>query len=68
LPSADVPIGGSLGGFTFQSTTDPSTIGSIRSDLIGGTSGSQLPEPATMLLLGSGLAGVALRICKRKTH
>lgn len=67
--SADVPIGGSLGAFIFQSTTDPATVGSLRYDLIGGISGSQIPEPATMLLLGTGLAGVALKIRKRrKTH
>ena len=69
IPSGDVPIGGSLGGFIFQSTTDPSTISGLQSDLIGGTSGSQIPEPATILLLGTGLAGVALKIHKRrKTH
>ena len=69
IPSADVPLGGSLGGFIFQSTTDPSTISSLRYDLIGGTSGSQIPEPATLLLLSTGIAGVALKIHKRrKTH
>jgi PEP-CTERM motif len=63
--TGDVPIGGSLGGFIFQSTTDPGTINSLRSDLIG-ANGSQIPEPATMLLLGTGLAGVALKIRKRR--
>ena len=63
--SADIPIGGSLGGFTFQSTTDPSTISNIRHDLIGGTSGSQIPEPATLFLLGAGLTGVAMKMRKR---
>jgi hypothetical protein len=64
-PLADVPIGGSLGGFTFQSTTNPSTVGNIRHDLIGGTSGTQTPEPATLFLLGTGLAGVAMKMRKR---
>lgn len=64
--SADVPIGGSLGAFIFQSTTDPSTISGLRYDLIGGVSGSQLPEPATMFLLGTGLAGIALKIRRRR--
>lgn len=63
--SADVPIGGSLQGFIFQSTTDPSTISSLRYDLIGGTSGSQIPEPVTILLLSTGLAGLALKNLKR---
>jgi hypothetical protein len=65
VPSADAPIGGSLQGFIFQSTTDPSTISSLRYDLIGGVSGSQIPEPVTILLLGTGLAGVALKIRKK---
>jgi hypothetical protein len=66
IPSADVPIGGSLGGFSFQSTTNPATISSLQYDLIGGTSASQIPEPATIFLLGTGLAAVALKIHKRR--
>jgi hypothetical protein len=69
-PAADVPVGGSLGGFTFQSRRDPGTIsgiGGIRYDLIGGISGRQIvPEPATMLLLGAGLAGVGAVVRKRR--
>jgi len=46
-PVADVPLGGSLGGFYFQSTTDPATLpsGGIAFDVIGGTSGKQLSVP-----------------------
>jgi len=49
--------------------TSKSVDSSLRYDLIGGTSGSQIPEPATLLLLSTGIAGVALKIHKqRKTH
>jgi hypothetical protein len=46
-PATDVPIGGSLGGFFFQSTTDPATLapGDFAFDVISGTSGMQLPTP-----------------------
>ena len=46
-PATDVPIGSSLGGFFFQSTTDPATLGpgDFTFDVIGGTSGKQLSVP-----------------------
>jgi PEP-CTERM motif len=64
----DAPPGGSLGGFTFQSMTDPSTLGpdDFQYDLISGPTGNQIPEPTTPLLLATGLAGIGIRICKRR--
>jgi hypothetical protein len=59
-PAADVPIGGSLGGFFFQSTTAPSTLPAeglvlFRDyDLID-ASGRQIPEPSIFLLMAIGL-------------
>jgi hypothetical protein len=65
--STDIPIGGSLGGFTFQSRTDPSTLGGhIAFDVIGGITGTLLvsiPEPSSLLLTGTGLISV-LGFCR----
>ncbi len=46
-PATDVPIGGSLSGFTFQSTTDPATLtsGNFGFDVISGQTGRQLTVP-----------------------
>jgi hypothetical protein len=59
----DVPIGGSLGGFSFLSATNPNTLDwdSLEADAIGGNSSTQIPlivtpEPATGMLLAAALA------------
>ena len=65
-PAADIPIGGSLEGFRFQSMTNPLTISFIQYDVIGGLSGTQIPEPATILLLGTGLMCVAAKARRRR--
>lgn len=67
-PSADVSVGGSLGGFTFLSMTNPGTISGSQFafDLVPqsgpncctGTA-EPVPEPTTILLLGTGLTAVA---------
>ena len=58
----DVPVNGSLGGFTFLSSTNPNTLDydSLQADAIGGTSSTQIPlivtpEPTTGLLLAAAL-------------
>jgi hypothetical protein len=61
--ATDVPIGGSLSGFFFQSTTDPATLkpGDFVFDVISGRTGLQLPIPEqsnTGLLLTFGLASL----------
>ncbi|MGH7897724.1 MAG: hypothetical protein ACREQQ_07220 [Candidatus Binatia bacterium] len=65
--ASDVAEDTSLGGFSFESTTDPNTIdwNAVVADAIGGTSSSQtpllvLPEPATALLFAAGLAVQAI--------
>jgi hypothetical protein len=60
--SADIPIGGSLSGFSFVSATNPANLsGSAwQHDLIAGSSGTQTPEPAAVALVGVGL--ILLRI------
>ena len=44
-PGADIPIGGKLSGFSFQSSTDPSTLtpGNFAVDAIGSISNAQIP-------------------------
>jgi hypothetical protein len=70
--ASDIPVGASLGGFSFVSSTDPASIGfTFAVEAIGGTSSSQIPlpnatympEPSTGLLLASAL--VALGVARR---
>jgi len=61
--ATDVPIGGSLGGFSFLSTTDPATLGpsDFAFDVISGKTGIQLSVPEqsnTGLLLAISLVGI----------
>lgn len=55
-PASDIPIGGSLGGFTFDSPTDPASISAIDVVLVGSDSSETpytiSPEPAAVYLLG----------------
>jgi hypothetical protein len=64
-PGTDVPVGGSLGGFVFLSTTDPATLepGNLTFDDIDGTTGRQLEipipdQPNPVLLLTTGLVAL----------
>jgi hypothetical protein len=61
-PATDVPVGGSLSGFSFRSTTDPATLGSdaYAFDVIGGITGTQLvpDRSSTAFLLALGVAGL----------
>ena len=66
--ASDIPVGGSLGGFSFVSSTNPAAIGfTFAVEAIGGTSSSQIPlpnavympEPSTGLLLSGALAALA---------
>jgi hypothetical protein len=60
-PATDIPIGSSLSGFSFVSSTIPSTVGGqIGFDVIGGISGRQLPipEPSTLALFAIGVLSV----------
>jgi hypothetical protein len=59
-PATDIPIGGQLGGFSFQSMTNPATLPSdaFAQDYIGGITGQQIPgipEPSSWILAISGL-------------
>lgn len=68
-PGSDIPIGGSLGGFSFQAHVLPSSLtgDDFAVEGIGADSASQidlgvavpLPEPTTALLLGAGCAALA---------
>jgi len=63
-PAADVPVGGSLGDFFFQSTTNPNTLNAdvfklFRDyDLIDASGKQIIPEPSTYLLFTVGLLGL----------
>jgi hypothetical protein len=64
-PATDVPIGGSLSGFTFDSTADPGFVFPLEVILVGSDS-SQIPyiitpDPATVWLLGTILIAIAIR-------
>ena len=64
-PSTDIPVGGSLGGFTFQSTTDPGSVSEsdLTFDLIKGSTGTQTtPEPGT---IAAGVVALVLLGAKR---
>lgn len=63
--TSDLPIGGSLSGFSFDSFTAPSSLpsGAFAFDVIGGTTGTQLPEASTTLMLLSGIAGILVGKC-----
>jgi hypothetical protein len=59
-PATDIPIGGQLGGFSFESMADPATLPSnaFAQDYIGGITGEQIPgipEPASWILAISGI-------------
>ncbi|MDQ3754187.1 MAG: PEP-CTERM sorting domain-containing protein, partial [Acidobacteriota bacterium] len=56
------------GSFTFQIndlSVNAGQIGAFNANIIGSQT-AVIPEPATMLLLGTGLAGVASRVRKRR--
>jgi hypothetical protein len=66
--ASDIDVGDSLGGFSFESTTDPGAVNfnTLEADAIGGTSSEQIPlvitpEPATGLLVAVALAAQAIR-------
>jgi len=65
-PSTDIPIGGSLGGFRFESVKEPDTIlgDAFAVELIGRTSGKPvfrgvaqaIPEPSGIVFVAAGVA------------
>jgi len=58
--ASDVPVGGSVSGFGFESFTDPSRLGALRFDLISGSTFRQIPEPHGIFLGGSTLVLIGL--------
>jgi hypothetical protein len=66
-PATNLPIGGSLSGFTFQSLTDPEALTEVDTIVVGSDS-SQMPvtitpEPTTVYIVGPILIaiGIAMR-------
>lgn len=67
-PAADIPMGGSLGGFSFLSMLDPSAVmsGGFAVEVIDSISGNEIPlqnaqfmdEPSGLLLVALGLVGL----------
>ena len=62
--ATDIPIGGSLGGLDFVSSTDPSTISEVDVILVGSDSSQTpytiIPEPIGLSCLGAAAIGVAM--------
>jgi len=60
VSSTDIPVGGSLGGFSFESPKDPATLtgGDFAMEVIGSDCACQIaiPGPPTAILLGVSLA------------
>jgi hypothetical protein len=75
IPSADVAIGATLGGFYFDSTLDPAVVmgPGFAVEAIGGISASQISlpnaqfvaEPSSLALLAASLNGLALVLALR---
>lgn len=73
-PTADVAIGDSLGGFSFQSMTDPNALSGndflIEVVLASGVQGpqevAQTPEPTSLTLIALGLAGLGFAKRRRE--
>ena len=64
-PASDIPVGSSLGGLSFDSSTDPSSVSSVDVVVVGDDSEqfpyTVTPEPCTMTLLSLAGATVAIR-------
>jgi hypothetical protein len=64
-PASDIPIGGSLSGFTFDSFTDPATLSVVSGVLVGDDSSQipfHIPEPAAVCLLATILIGSGIKM------